>query len=112
MIEKKTVMINTPILEKLVRSASGRKRSVYEEKFLSEVSKEGLHMIVFAMVHNDCEMRLRLICKMNKMVKAFGNEYQKQAEIWLDVSFDAYEEAINYNKRLQNALNTIAEKMA
>ncbi len=72
---------NTPGIMHLVLNASGRNRSVYEDRFVQAVDPAGTHVLGMQLPHNDVEMRTQWFCKMN------GSD--TPAEIWLDVDFDA-----------------------
>ena len=98
---KDPLMINTKTLEKMVNDASGRNRSVYEKEFLGAVVQNGLHLINFTMIHNDIEMRCQLFCKMKNRLHP--------AEIWLDVSIEVYNAAVENSKMLDNALSRLMQ---
>lgn len=76
----KATVTNTPGIVHLVLNASGRNRSVYEDKFISTVDPAGTHVLGFQMPHNDVEMRTMWLCKML--------DTSEPAEIWLDVDID------------------------
>lgn len=77
----KTTVTNTEGILQLVHNATGRNRSVYEDRFAMHVDLEGVHVLGLHIPHNDVEMRTQWFCKMK------GSE--DPAEIWLDVDFDA-----------------------
>jgi len=83
--EEKTSMVvtNTYGLLRLVQNASGRNRSVYEEKFISDVDPDGAHLLAMSFPHNDVELRTKWFCKMK--------DSDEPVVIWLDVDFDVYE---------------------
>tara|TARA_S200000501_G_C20664326_1_gene673358 strand:+ start:271 stop:588 length:318 start_codon:yes stop_codon:yes gene_type:complete len=77
----KATVTNTVGIMHLVMNASGRNRSVYEDRFVQAVDPAGTHVLGLQLPHNDVEMRTQWFCKMK------GSE--DPAEIWLDVDFDA-----------------------
>ena len=77
----KATVTNTPGIMHLVLNASGRGRSVYEDRFVRAVDPNGTHVLGIQFPHNDVEMRTQWFCKMR--------ESTAPAEIWLDVDFDA-----------------------
>jgi hypothetical protein len=76
----KAIVTNTQGIVSLVKNASGRNRSVYEDKFISGVDPKGVHVLGFQMIHNDEEMRTQWMCKMR--------DIEDPVTIWLDVDFD------------------------
>jgi hypothetical protein len=78
---KTATVTNTPGIMHLVLNASGRNRSVYEDRFVQAVDPAGTHVLGMQLPHNDVEMRTQWFCKMN------GSD--TPAVIWLDVDFDA-----------------------
>ena len=76
----KATVTNTTGIFDLVRNASGRNRSVYEDKFMSAVDPQGMHVLEFQLPHNDVEMRTKWLCKMS--------DIEVPVSIWLDVDFD------------------------
>ena len=76
----KATVTNTPGIMHLVLNASGRNRSVYEDRFFRMVDPKGNHVLGMQLPHNDDEMRTQWFCKMK------GSN--TPAEIWLDVDFD------------------------
>lgn len=75
----KAIVTNTQGIVSLVKNASGRNRSVYEDKFISDVDPAGMHVLGFQMIHNDEEMRTQWMCKMR--------DIEDPVSIWLDVDF-------------------------
>ena len=82
----KATVTNTKGIVHLALNASGRNRSVYEDRFIQAVDPDGFHVLGFQMLHNDIEMRTQWFCKMK--------DTDKPAEIWLDVDFDVLERSI------------------
>ena len=80
----KVIVTNTPGIMHLVLNASGRNRSVYEDRFVQAVDPAGTHVLGFQLPHNDVEIRTQWFCKMK--------ESDRPAEIWLDVDFTALDE--------------------
>ena len=74
---------NTEGLLRLARDAKGRNRSVYTNKLIEAIDPHGAHVMVFSMVHNDCEIRTQWYVKLK--------DQDEPEAIWLDVSFKAYE---------------------
>ena len=64
----------------LVLNASGRNRSVHEDRFVQHVDPDGVHVLGMQIPHNDVEMRTQWFCKML--------DRSDPVEIWLDVDFD------------------------
>ena len=79
----KATVTNTDGILALVMNAKGRNRSVYEDRFISAVDPDGIHVLRFKLLHNDVEMRTQWLCKMK--------ESEEPVEIWLDVDFDVLE---------------------
>ena len=79
----KAIVTNTNGIMFLVGNASGRNRSVYEDKFAQHVDPDGIHVLGIQLLHNDIEMRTQWFCKMLESLVP--------TEIWLDVDFDALE---------------------
>ena len=77
----KATVTNTAGIFDLVTNASGRNRSVYEDKFMAAVDPQGVHVLGIQFPHNDVEMRTQWFCKMR--------ESDEPAQIWLDVDFEA-----------------------
>jgi hypothetical protein len=77
---KTATVTNTPGIIHLVLNASGRNRSVYEDRFVQAVDPAGTHVLGMQLPHNDVEMRTQWFCKMK--------DSDEPAEIWLDVDFD------------------------
>ena len=77
----KATVTNTPGIMHLVLNASGRGRSVYEDRFVRSVDPNGTHVLGLQIPHNDVEMRTQWFCKM------MGSD--APAVIWLDVDFNA-----------------------
>jgi len=65
----------------LVLNAKDRNRSVYEDKLISCIDHDGIHVMGLSFLHNDVEMRTQWFVKMQ--------DSDEPAEIWLDVDFDA-----------------------
>ena len=80
----KATVTNTAGLMYLVKNASGRNRSVYEDSFCESVDLSGTHMMGLCFPHNEAELRTQWFCKMK--------ESEHPIEIWLDVDFDALKE--------------------
>ena len=80
-----SIVTDTRGIMQLVLNASGRNRSVYEDRFAQAVDPEGMHVLGFQIPHNDVEMRTQWFCKM------IGRH--DPVEIWLDVDFDALKKA-------------------
>ena len=78
---KTATVTNTSGIMHLVLNASGRNRSVYEDRFVQAVDPDGMHVLGLQFPHNDIEMRTQWFCKMK------GSDIP--AEIWLDVDFNA-----------------------
>ena len=76
----KATVTNTAGIFALVQNASGRNRSVYEDKFMQAVDPQGTHVLGFQLPHNDVEMRTQWMCKMRGV--------EEPVSIWLDVDFD------------------------
>jgi len=76
----KATVTNTPGIMHLVTNASGRNRSVYEDRFVQSVDPAGTHVLGMQFPHNDVEMRTQWFCKMK--------DSDEPTEIWLDVDFD------------------------
>ena len=76
----KPIITDTAGIVRLAMNATGRNRSVYEDKFVSEVDPEGLHVSALQFPHNDVEMRTQWLCKMKNC--------EEPVSIWLDVDFD------------------------
>lgn len=76
----KATVTNTAGIFDLVLNASGRNRSVYEDKFMSSVDPQGIHVLGIQLPHNDVEMRTQWMCKMR--------DIEEPVSIWLDVDFD------------------------
>ena len=66
----------------LAYNASGRNRSVYEDKFADGVDPNGTHICVLNIPHNGVELRTQWLCKMR--------DTMEPATIWRDVDFDAF----------------------
>ena len=64
----------------LALNAKGRNRSVYEDKLISSIDPDGIHVMGFSFPHNDVEMRTQWFVKIQ--------DTDEPAEIWLDVDFD------------------------
>ena len=79
----KATVTNTPGIMHLVLNASGRNRSVYEDKFVQSIDPKGTHVLGLQVPHNDVVMRTQWLCKMI--------DSDTPVEIWLDVDFDALE---------------------
>ena len=79
----KATVTNTAGIFDLVMNASGRNRSVYEDKFMANVDPQGIHVLSLQIPHNDVEMRTQWMCKMR--------DIEDPVSIWLDVDFDALE---------------------
>ena len=77
----KATVTNTEGIMNLVMNASGRNRSVYEDKFMTAVDPDGVHVLGLQFPHNDVEMRTQWMCKMR--------DIEDPVSIWLDVDFDA-----------------------
>ena len=77
----KATITDTRGIMHLVLNASGRNRSVYEDKFVQAVDPGGTHVLGLKFPHNDVEMRTQWFCKMKHT--------DTPAEIWLDVDFDS-----------------------
>ncbi len=77
----KATVTNTRGIMHLVLNASGRNRSVYEDRFAQMVDPVGTHVLGMQIPHNGEEMRTQWFCKMR--------ESETPAVIWLDVDFDA-----------------------
>ena len=75
---------NTPGIMRLVQNASGRNRSIYEDRFVRAVDPAGIHVLGLQFPHNDIEMRTQWFCKMK------GSD--TPAEIWLDVDFNVLDD--------------------
>ena len=67
----------------LAYNATGRNRSVYEEKFAKGVDPEGTHICATYFPHNGVEMRTQWLCKMRGTMEP--------AAVWLDVDFEAFD---------------------
>ncbi len=80
----KATVTNTPGIMHLVMNASGRGRSVYEDKFVQSVDPNGTHVLGLSIPHNDVEMRTQWLCKMR--------DSETPVEIWLDVDFNVLKE--------------------
>lgn len=78
---KTAIITDTPGIMYLVLNASGRNRSVYEDRFVRTVDPDGTHVLLTQFPHNDVEMRTQWSCKMKGTLRP--------ADIWLDVDFDA-----------------------
>tara|TARA_Y100001937_G_C6848928_1_gene211207 strand:+ start:14 stop:289 length:276 start_codon:yes stop_codon:yes gene_type:complete len=76
----KATVTNTSGIFDLVMNASGRNRSVYEDKFMAAVDPQGTHVLSLQIPHNDVEMRTQWMCKMRDIADPVS--------IWLDVDFD------------------------
>ena len=76
----KATVTNTAGIFDLVRNASGRNRSVYEDEFMAAVDPQGVHVLGIQLPHNDVEMRTQWMCKMR--------DIEEPVSIWLDVDFD------------------------
>ena len=76
----KATVTNTAGIFDLVTNASGRNRSVYEDKFMAAVDPQGVHVLGIQFPHNDVEMRTQWMCKMR--------DIEEPVSIWLDVDFD------------------------
>ena len=81
----KAIVTNTLGIMNLVRNASGRNRSVYEDKFVQAVDPSGIHVLGLQIPHNDVEIRTQWFCKMR------GTD--KPAEIWRDGDFSVLDKA-------------------
>lgn len=81
----KATVTNTEGIMNLVMNASGRNRSVYEDKFMTAVDPDGVHVLGLQFPHNDVEMRTQWMCKMR--------DIEDPVSIWLDVDFDALKKA-------------------
>ena len=79
----KATVTNTVGILDLVMNASGRNRSVYEDKFMTAVDPKGMHVLGLQLPHNDVEMRTQWMCKMR--------DIEDPVSIWLDVDFDVLE---------------------
>ena len=77
----KATVTNTSGIMHLVLNASGRNRSVHEDRFVQAVDPTGTHVLGIQFPHNDIEMRTQWFCKMKGTLRP--------AEIWLDVDFKA-----------------------
>ena len=77
----KAIVTDTSGIMLLALNASGRNRSVYEDKFMAAVDPQGLHVLSLQIPHNDVEMRTQWMCKMR--------DIEDPISIWLDVDFDA-----------------------
>ena len=76
----KATVTNTAGIFDLVLNASGRNRSVYEDKFMTSVDPKGVHVLGIQFPHNDVEMRTQWMCKMR--------DIEEPVSIWLDVDWD------------------------
>lgn len=81
----KRLVANTRGIMNLVLNASGRNRSVHEDRFVQAVDPEGTHVLGIQFPHNDVEVRTQWFCKMKGTLRP--------AEIWLDVDFEALNKA-------------------
>ena len=77
----KATVTTTPGIMHLVMNASGRNRSVHEDRFVQAVDPAGTHVLGLQIPHNEVEMRTQWFCKMK------GSD--TPAVIWLDVDFNA-----------------------
>ena len=76
----KMTVTDTAGMMSLVSNASGRNRSVYEDKLESTIDPEGIHILSFQFLHNDVEMRTRWMVKVK--------DTMDPARIWLDVDLE------------------------
>lgn len=74
---------DTPNMLALAALAHGSNRSVHEDVLARTIDHDGIHVLMFLMLHNDCEWRTQWL------VKIQGEE--EPAEIWLDVPLDSLE---------------------
>lgn len=77
-------IMNSTQFRKIARIAirTNRNRQV-EESFLKTLDPQGVHIVAFEMIHNDVEMRCRIL------VKQKGT--REPAEVWLDMPFKEYD---------------------
>jgi hypothetical protein len=68
---------DTAGLMSLVSNASGRNRSVYEDRLEKAIDPMGIHILSFQLLHNDIAMRTRW------MVKVMDTMHP--VDIWLDL---------------------------
>ena len=79
----KAIVTDTPGIMELVMNASGRNRSIHEDRFIRAVDPNGTHILGMQLLHNDVEMRTQWFCKME------GSD--DPVMIWLDVDFSVLE---------------------
>lgn len=60
----------------------GEKNRALTDEFFEHVDPEGIHVEGFTMVHNDVEMRMMILAKMQNTLTPH--------EVWIDVDFDVY----------------------
>lgn len=72
---------DSPGLMALAAHAHGRNRSVHEDMLARDIDMDGYHMLIYVLLHNDCEWRTRWL------VKIKGQE--EPIDIWLDLPLDA-----------------------
>jgi hypothetical protein len=72
----------------MARDAKKRRanRQVKLKEFEANIDPAGFHVLAFQMIHNDVEIRTLWMTKMTGV--------EQPVEIWLDVSFDKFNEAI------------------
>jgi hypothetical protein len=71
----------TPGLLALAALAHGSNRSVHEDKLARDIDMEGIHLLVFQMVHNDTEWRTLWYVKVKNQIDP--------VEVWLDLPIDS-----------------------
>ena len=98
---EQVTIANTEGFLALAKNAEKRNRSVHIDKLKDVIDPQGVHVMCFSMVHNDCELRTRWFVKIKGTIEA--------EEIWLDTDFDAF----NDNTKtvdVQNLLTTFFQK--
>jgi len=76
-------VLNTELLKKINNDAvkHDRNRSV-TDGFIEQLDPNGVHLVSFSMLHNDVEIRARILAKTK-----FSME---PTEIWLDMPIDVF----------------------
>ena len=83
MADSETLMTTgTRGLMRLADDSQGRNRSVDTEKLKTRIDPEGVHIVAFHMIHNDCEYRTLWMVKMK--------DSMDPANVWIDSSFDVF----------------------
>ena len=79
----KITVCNTSQVIKLAKDSKGRNRSIDPEFLKEQLNPDGIHLVVFQMVHNDVELRT--------MFYLCVNDSSEPVEQLIDHSFEVWE---------------------